>query len=123
MVKFYEITNKVFIIILLKQYLIFMKIDKKTVERLAELSKLEFSEKEKEGMVQDFQKIVHFVDKLKELDTEGVKPLVYVNENVTNVLREDVPGELVSRENALKNAPVKDTNYIKIPNVLKIKKS
>tara|TARA_B100001142_G_C14030876_1_gene538061 strand:- start:98 stop:469 length:372 start_codon:yes stop_codon:yes gene_type:complete len=123
MVKFYEITNKVFIIILLKQYLIFMKIDKKTVERLAELSKLEFSEKEKEGMVQDFQKIVHFVDKLKELDTEGVKPLVYVNENVTNVLREDSPGELVSREDALKNAPVKDTNYIKIPNVLKIKKS
>ena len=123
MVKFYEITNKVFIIIILKQYLIFMKIDKKTVERLAELSKLEFSEKEKEGMVQDFQKIVHFVDKLKELDTEGVKPLVYVNENVTNVLREDSPGELVSRENALKNAPVKDTNYIKIPNVLKIKKS
>ena len=123
MVKFYEINNKVFIIILLKQYLIFMKIDKKTVERLAELSKLEFSEKEKEGMVQDFQKIVHFVDKLKELDTEGVKPLVYVNENVTNVLREDSPGELVSREDALKNAPVKDTNYIKIPNVLKIKKS
>ena len=123
MVKFYEITNKVFIIILLKQYLIFMKIDKKTVERLAELSKLEFSEKEKEGMVQDFQKIVHFVDKLKELDTEGVKPLVYINENVTNVLREDSPGELVSREDALKNAPVKDTNYIKIPNVLKIKKS
>ena len=123
MVKFYEITNKVFIIILLKQYLIFMKIDKKTVERLAELSKLEFSEKEKEGMLQDFQKIVHFVDKLKELDTEGVKPLVYVNENVTNVLREDSPGELVSREDALKNAPVKDTNYIKIPNVLKIKKS
>jgi len=122
MVKFYEITNKVFIIILLKQYLIFMKIDKKTVERLAELSKLEFSEKEKEGMVQDFQKIVHFVDKLKELDTEGVRPLVYINEDVTNVLREDVPGELVSREGALKNAPVKDTNYIKIPNVLKIKK-
>ena len=122
MVKFYEITNKVFIIILLKQYLIFMKIDKKTVERLAELSKLEFSEKEKEGMVQDFQKIVHFVDKLKELDTAGVRPLVYINEDVTNVLREDVPGELVSREDALKNAPVKDTNYIKIPNVLKIKK-
>ena len=123
MVKFYEITNKVFIIILLKQYLIFMKIDKKTVERLAELSKLEFSEKEKEGMVQDFQKIVHFVDKLKELDTEGVRPLVYINEDVTNVLREDSPGELLSREDALKNAPVKDTHYIKIPNVLKIKKS
>ncbi len=100
-----------------------MKIDKKTVERLAELSKLEFSEKEKEEMVKDFQKIVHFVDKLKEVDTDGVKPLVYVNEHVTNVLREDIPGEMVSREEALKNAPDKDTNYIKIPNVLKQKKN
>tara|TARA_Y100001968_G_C18717196_1_gene418473 strand:+ start:160 stop:462 length:303 start_codon:yes stop_codon:yes gene_type:complete len=100
-----------------------MKVDKKTVERLAELSKLEFSEKEKEEMVKDFQKIVSFVNKLKELDTEGVEPLVYVNENITNVLREDIPREMVSREDALKNAPDKDTNYIKIPNVLRGKKS
>ena len=100
-----------------------MKINKKTVERLAELSKLEFSELEKENMVKDFQKIVNFVDKLKEVDTEGVKPLVFVNENVTNVLRIDEPGEMVSKEEALKNAPEKDSNYIKIPNVLKQKKN
>ena len=100
-----------------------MKIDKKTVERLAELSKLEFSEKEKEEMLQDFQKIVHFVDKLKEVNTDGVEPLVYVNEHVTNVVREDIPGETVSREEALKNAPDKDTNYIKIPTVLNKKNS
>lgn len=100
-----------------------MKINKKTVERLAELSKLEFSELEKENMVKDFQKIVHFVDKLKEVNTEGVDPLVYVNENVTNVLRRDEPGEMVSKEQALKNAPEKDSNYIKIPNVLKQKKN
>ena len=73
-------------------------------------------------MVKDFQKIVHFVDKLKEVDTEGVKPLVYVNENVTNVLRKDEPGEMVSKEDALKNAPEKDSNF-KIPNVLKPKKN
>tara|TARA_B100001250_G_scaffold75875_1_gene62105 strand:+ start:1230 stop:1583 length:354 start_codon:yes stop_codon:yes gene_type:complete len=115
--------NKVFIIITNKVILVLMKVDKTTVERLAKLSKLEFSEKEKEGMVKDFQKIVHFVDKLKEVDTEGVKPLVYVNENITNILREDIPGEMVSKEDALKNAPIKDTNYIKIPNVLKGKKS
>jgi len=100
-----------------------MKINKKTVERLAELSKLEFSELEKENMVKDFQKIVNFVDKLKEVDTEGVKPLVFINENVTNVLRIDEPGEMVSKEEALKNAPEKDSNYIKIPNVLKQKKN
>tara|TARA_B100001750_G_C15122904_1_gene405937 strand:+ start:134 stop:433 length:300 start_codon:yes stop_codon:yes gene_type:complete len=98
-----------------------MKIDKSTVERLAELSKLEFSEKEKGEMVKDFKKMVEFVDKLKEVDTEGVDPLIYVNEDVTNVMREDKVENMVSREDALKNAPDKDTSYIKVPKVVKKK--
>ena len=81
-----------------------MKIDKSTVDRLARLSKLEFSENEKVEMVEDFKKIVGFVDKLKEVDTEGVKPLIYVNEGVTNVLREDEVKGMLSRSEALQNA-------------------
>jgi len=96
-----------------------MKIDKSTVDRLAKLSKLEFSEKEKEEMVQDFKKIVNFVDQLKEVDTEGVEPLIYVNEDVTNVMRDDKVGEMLSREEALNNAPEKDTSYIKVPKVVR----
>ena len=87
-----------------------MKIDKSTVDRLARLSKLEFSENEKVEMVEDFKKIVGFVDKLKEVDTEGVKPLIYVNEDVTNVLRNDEVKGMLSREEALQNAPVKDSS-------------
>ena len=96
-----------------------MKIDKSTVDRLARLSKLEFSENEKVEMVEDFKKIVGFVDKLKEVDTEGVKPLIYVNEGVTNVLRKDEVKGMLTREEALQNAPVKDSSYIKVPKVLK----
>ena len=96
-----------------------MKIDKSTVDRLARLSKLEFSENEKVEMVEDFKKIVGFVDKLKEVDTEGVKPLIYVNEDVTNVLRNHEVKGMLSREEALQNAPVKDSSYIKVPKVLK----
>ena len=96
-----------------------MKIDKSTVDRLARLSKLEFSENEKVEMVEDFKKIVGFVDKLKEVDTEGVKPLIYVNEDVANVLRKDEVKGMLSREEALQNAPVKDSSYIKVPKVLK----
>ena len=96
-----------------------MKIEKSTVERLARLSKLEFSESEKIEMVEDFKKIVGFVDKLKEVNTDGVKPLIYVNEDVTNVLRNDKVGGMLSREDALKNAPEKDSSYIKVPKVLK----
>tara|TARA_S200000501_G_scaffold371605_1_gene415008 strand:- start:2114 stop:2410 length:297 start_codon:yes stop_codon:yes gene_type:complete len=96
-----------------------MKIDKSTVERLAKLSKLEFSEQEKSEMVEDFKKMVGFVDTLKEVDTEGVKPLIYVNEDVTNILREDEIGGMLSSEDALKNAPDKDSSYIKVPKVVK----
>ena len=96
-----------------------MKIDKSTVERLAKLSKLEFSEQEKMEMVEDFKKMVGFVDKLKEVDTEGVEPLIYINEDVTNVMREDKVEGMLSVEDALKNAPEKDSSYIKVPKVLK----
>ena len=96
-----------------------MKIDKSTVERLAKLSKLEFSEQEKIEMVEDFKKMVGFVDKLKEVDTEGVEPLIYINEDVTNVMREDKVEGMLSVEDALKNAPEKDSSYIKVPKVLK----
>ncbi len=96
-----------------------MKIDKTTVERLARLSKLEFSDEEKSEMVKDFKKMVGFVDTLKEVDTEGVKPLIHVNEDVTNILREDEVGGMLSSENALKNAPDKDSSYIKVPKVVK----
>lgn len=96
-----------------------MKIDKSTVERLANLSKLDFSEKEKLEMVEDFKKMVGFVDTLQEVNTEGVKPLIYVNEDVTNVLRDDNVGEMLSSEEALENAPDKDSSYIKVPKVVK----
>jgi aspartyl-tRNA(Asn)/glutamyl-tRNA(Gln) amidotransferase subunit C len=47
-----------------------MSIDKSTVDALAELAKLEFSETEKDELVKDLNRIIDFVDKLNELDTE-----------------------------------------------------
>ena len=70
-------------------------------------------------MVEDFKKMVGFVDTLQEVNTEGVKPLIYVNEDVTNVLRDDNVGEMLSSEEALENAPDKDSSYIKVPKVVK----
>jgi len=94
-----------------------MKVDDKLVEHLAHLSRLEFDDVSKEKMKFDFEKILDFVTKLDEVDTEGIKPLVYMSAEM-NVLREDkVEGEL-SQKKALKNAPVKDTDYIRIPKVI-----
>ena len=93
-----------------------MHIDKNTVDKLAHLARLEFSEAEKETMVQDMDKILAFVDKISELDLEGVEPLVYLTED-QNVMRKDEVITQVTKDEALKNAPDKDTDYFRVPKV------
>ncbi|MCH1437179.1 MAG: Asp-tRNA(Asn)/Glu-tRNA(Gln) amidotransferase subunit GatC [Flavobacteriales bacterium] len=95
-----------------------MKVDDKMVEHLAHLSRLEFDDTSKEKMKFDFEKMLDFVTKLEKVDTEGVDPLVYMSRE-TNVLREDKVKGMVSQKEALQNAPKKDTDYIRIPKVIK----
>ena len=66
----------------------------------------------------DLEKILAFVDKLNEIDTEGVEPLIYMSDEV-NVLRADEISEETAQDEALKNAPQKDSDYFKVPTVLK----
>jgi aspartyl-tRNA(Asn)/glutamyl-tRNA(Gln) amidotransferase subunit C len=61
--------------------------------------------------------MIAFVDKLSELDTTGVEPLIFMSEEV-NRLREDVAVQSISHEEALHNAPKKDSDYFRIPKVL-----
>ena len=93
-------------------------IDNKLVADLSRLAKLKFDHLKAEKMKSDLDKIIGFVDKLSEIDTEGVEPLIYLSEEV-NVLRTDEIKHEVSQENALKNAPQKDSDYFKVPTVLK----
>ena len=95
-----------------------MKVDKKLIEKVARLANLNFDESAKEKMVSDMNKIISFIDKLEELDTESVQPLIYMSEE-TNVLRADEVGEHSAKKDALKNAPQKDSDYFKVPKVLK----
>ena len=95
-----------------------MEITNKLIQDIAALAKLEFDEQSAEQMKADLEKIIGFVDKLNEIDTEGVDPLIYLSEEV-NVLREDEIKAVVSQVEALKNAPEKDSDYFKVPTVLK----
>lgn len=97
-----------------------MKVSKETVDRLAELSRLEFSETEKDQIRNDLEKIVGFVEKLSELPVDNVEPLVYMSEE-QNVTRPDVPHQVMGLQEALKNAPKKDSDYIRVPKVLEKK--
>ena len=95
-----------------------MNIDKSDVEKLAHLSKLELDEASIARMQGDMNKMLSFVEKINELDLENVDPMTYMNEDV-NVLREDDVRHDISHEDALKNAPDKNSDYFKVPKVLK----
>jgi aspartyl-tRNA(Asn)/glutamyl-tRNA(Gln) amidotransferase subunit C len=94
-----------------------MIIDKETVEKVAHLARLELSEDETEKMIADMNKVLGFMDKLNEIDTSGVEPLVYMTDEI-NVLREDVVKQEITHKEALQNAPKHDDNYFLVAKVI-----
>ena len=99
-------------------YFCIMEINDELVNKLANLSRLRFDEFEKEGIKADLEKMIRFVDTLNDLETNGVEPLLFISNN-ENVLREDKANKKISLEEALKNAPVKDHSFFKVPKVIK----
>lgn len=95
-----------------------MEINEAIIDKLAKLSKLEFTSDDKKELQVDLQNMLQFVNKLNELDTSGVEPLLHITTN-TNVLREDIVKQDFTKEEALKNATVKDESFFKVPKVIK----
>jgi len=95
-----------------------MEINRALVDNLAHLSRLYFTEEEKQELETDLQRMISFVEKLAEIDTTGVQPLQHMGTAI-NVLREDEVKGSVSREEALQNAPVTDGIFFKVPKVIK----
>lgn len=93
------------------------KIDIKTVDEVAHLARLEFNDSAKAEILNDMNRMLSFVDKLSELNTENVEPLIYMT-NEKNILREDVSEITLTQKEALKNAPKKDSDYFKAPKVI-----
>ena len=95
-----------------------MEVNDAMIDKLAHLSRLQFNETEKAEIKMDLQRMITFIDKLNELDLDGVEPTLFMSEEV-NVLREDEIKGSISREEALKNAPVHDGQFFKVPKVIK----
>jgi len=95
-----------------------MEVNDALVEKLANLSMLHFDETEKASIKKDLERMISFVEKLNELDTSGVAPLLHLSDNV-NVLREDEVKGSISREEGLRNAAVHDGTFFKTPKVIK----
>lgn len=95
-----------------------MEITPALTDHLAHLARLHFSEAEKEEIHADLQKMVSFVEKLSEVDTAGVAPLMHMGK-ASNVLREDEIQGSIDRALALKNAPDADEYFFKVPKVIR----
>jgi aspartyl-tRNA(Asn)/glutamyl-tRNA(Gln) amidotransferase subunit C len=91
-----------------------MDINNEMIDRLSDLAKLEFNDQERENIKNDLNRILSYFEKLNEVDTNGVEPLIFMSESV-NLLREDEGFTQYSREDALKNAPAKDSDYFRVP--------
>ena len=94
-----------------------MVIDDALILRLENLARLELSAAERTKLQGSLTNILTMVEQLNTLDTEGVEPLVYINEDV-NVWREDVVNYQLNRHDALKNAPDSDGSFFKVPKVI-----
>jgi aspartyl-tRNA(Asn)/glutamyl-tRNA(Gln) amidotransferase subunit C len=94
-----------------------VKISAETVAYLADLARLELSAEEAERMRRDLDAILAYVDKLSELDTEGVPPTAHVLD-IHTPYREDVVRDVLPVAEAIRNAPEHDDATMIVPKVI-----
>ncbi len=97
-----------------------MNIDGKTVKEVAHLARLEFENEEEAKMIASMNRMIGFVEKLNELDTQNIEPLIYMTDEV-NHMREDEVKQPLSQKEVLGNAPKHDSDYFKVPKVVEKK--
>lgn len=97
-----------------------MKITEKEVRYVADLANLKLSDAEVKRFGADLDEILEHMDKLKEIDTNGIEPMAQVlyDAEETATLRADVPRPPLSNETALANAPQPGAGYFKVPKVI-----
>ncbi|MFN6065522.1 MAG: Asp-tRNA(Asn)/Glu-tRNA(Gln) amidotransferase subunit GatC [Bacteroidota bacterium] len=96
-----------------------MKIDNNLILKLENLSRLKLSEDERVSMISNLSDMLKLVEKLEELPTDNVEPLIYVN-GETNIWRNDESETLISAEMAVKNAPEAQENFFSVPRVINL---
>lgn len=96
-----------------------MPIDESVILKLEKLAKLKLEQDEQAILMKDINDILKMVEKLNELDTDGVEPLVYLNLDVSP-LDEDEPSEMLSQKDALSNAPESKDGFFSVKKFLDV---
>ena len=92
-------------------------ISDETIEYVGILAKLELSDEDKENAKKDMASMLDYIDKLGELDTEGIEPMSHIFP-VQNVMREDVVTNGDGSDDTLKNAPESNGEAFIVPKIV-----
>lgn len=95
-----------------------MEVNHALIDKLSLLARLDIKPAEKEKLRADLQQMIGFIEKLQELDTTGIEPLMHLTEEM-NVLRADEVKGSVTIEEALQNAQLKKDRFFMVPKVIK----
>jgi len=92
-------------------------VNDESIAKLSKLAKLKFDKQATKKIKSDLKIIIGFVDAISQVNTKDIEPLIYISDEL-NILRNDEVANEVSQQKALKNAPLKDSDYFKVPTVL-----
>jgi len=101
-----------------------MKVSEKDVAYVADLANLELTDQERQHMLKDLNSILEYIDRLNELDTTNVPPMTQISHSLESgnrkgpAWREDVLLSCLPHEEAVRNAPVTDGEFFKVPKVI-----
>lgn len=94
-----------------------MKVDSEALQKIAHLARLNVGPAEEAALLESLNGVLTWMEQLNELDTTGVKPLTHIADGL-NVLRDDVVGRQLPRDQALANAPQHDALFFQVPKVM-----
>jgi aspartyl-tRNA(Asn)/glutamyl-tRNA(Gln) amidotransferase subunit C len=97
------------------------ELTKEILDYISKLALIELKEEEKEEFLLQLEDILKYFEQLNDLNTDDVEPTRHPIDDLNNVFREDIAGESLSNEEALKNAKYSKDGYFKAPRVLKDK--
>lgn len=94
-----------------------MSVTLNDLEKIAQLARLTLKESEKEKFLEQVNQILKYMEKLNQVNTDGIEPLSH-SMDLVNVMREDIEKPSLSQDEALKNAPSKNDKFFRVPKVV-----
>jgi aspartyl-tRNA(Asn)/glutamyl-tRNA(Gln) amidotransferase subunit C len=94
-----------------------MSINKDTIKKISKLARISVTNDETDRLEKDLNSILKFVEQLKELNTDKVEPISSVSDQDLTMNKDEVK-KINEKDDILKNAPEKNSNYYVVPKVI-----